>query len=32
MGGRTVVVADKGPDTSDNIAARVLDGNGYVFG
>lgn len=32
MGGRTVVVADKGPDASDNIAARVLDGNGYVFG
>ena len=32
MGGRTVVVADKGPDTSDDIAARVLDGNGYVFG
>lgn len=32
MGGRTVVVADKGPDASDDTAARVLDGNGYVFG
>ena len=32
MGGRTVVVADRGPDASDDIAARVLDGNGYVFG
>ena len=32
MGGRTVVVADKGLNTSDNIAACILDGNGYVFG
>ena len=29
--GRTIVVADKGPDTSENIAANMLDGNGYVF-
>lgn len=26
------MVADRGPDASDDIAARVLDGNGYVFG
>lgn len=31
-GGRTVVVADRGPDASDDTAARVLDGNDYVFG
>lgn len=30
-GGRVVVVADKGPDTSSNIAACTLDGNGFVF-
>jgi len=29
--GRTVVVADKGLNTSDNIAALTLDGHGYVF-
>jgi len=29
--GRTVVVADKGLNTSDNIAALILDGHGYVF-
>lgn len=28
---RVVVVADKGLNTSDNIAACLLDGNGYVF-
>jgi hypothetical protein len=27
----TVVVADKGLNTSDNIAANILDGNGFVF-
>lgn len=26
-----IVVADKGLNTSDNIAANVLDGNGFVF-
>jgi len=30
-GGRVVVVADKGLNTSDNIAACTLDGNGFVF-
>lgn len=29
--GRTVVVADKGLNTSDNIAALILAGHGYVF-
>ncbi|MDR1572276.1 MAG: IS1634 family transposase [Clostridiales Family XIII bacterium] len=29
--GRMVVVADKGLNTSANIAAIVLDGNGFVF-
>ncbi len=28
---RVVVVADKGLNTSDNIAAATLDGNGFVF-
>lgn len=28
---RVVVVADKGLNTSDNIAANILDGNGFVF-
>lgn len=28
---RTIVVADKGLNTSDNIAACILQGNGYVF-
>ncbi len=28
---RVVVVADKGLNTSDNIAACLLDGNGYIF-
>ncbi|WP_172623459.1 IS1634 family transposase [Arabiibacter massiliensis] len=28
---RTVVVADKGLNTSNNIAAAVLDGNGFAF-
>jgi transposase len=28
---RIIVVADKGLNTSDNIAANVLDGNGFVF-
>lgn len=30
-GGRVVVVADKGLNTSANIAAATLDGNGFVF-
>ena len=30
-GARVVVVADKGLNTSANIAACVLDGNGYIF-
>lgn len=30
-GGRVVVVADKGLNTSANIAACTLDGNGFVF-
>ncbi|WP_130812592.1 IS1634 family transposase [Olsenella sp. Marseille-P4559] len=30
-GERVVVVADKGLDTSTNIAACTLDGNGFVF-
>lgn len=30
-GQRVVVVADKGLNTSANIAACVLDGNGYIF-
>ena len=30
-GERVVVVADKGLNTSDNIAACTLDGNGFVF-
>ena len=30
-GERVVVVADKGLNTSANIAASVLDGNGYIF-
>jgi hypothetical protein len=29
--GRMIIVADKGLNTSDNIAAAVLDGNGFVF-
>jgi hypothetical protein len=29
--GRTVVVADKGLNTSENIAANIVDNNGYVF-
>ena len=29
--GRTVIVADKGNNTSDNIAANILDGMGYVY-
>jgi len=29
--GRSIVVADKGLNTSDNIAANILDKNGYVF-
>jgi len=29
--GRTVMVADRGINCSDNIAACILDGNGYVF-
>jgi hypothetical protein len=29
--GRTIVVADKGLNTSDNIAANILDGHGYVY-
>ena len=29
--GRTIVIADKGLDTSDNIAACILGGNGYAF-
>jgi hypothetical protein len=29
--GRTIVVADRGLNTSDNIAANIVDGNGYVF-
>lgn len=29
--GRAIIVADKGLNTSDNIAACILDGNGYVF-
>jgi hypothetical protein len=28
---RMIVVADKGLNTSDNIAANILDGNGFVF-
>ena len=28
---RIIVVADKGLNTSDNIAATILDGNGFVF-
>jgi transposase len=28
---RTIVVADRGLCTSDNIAANILDNNGYVF-
>ena len=28
---RAIVVADKGLNTSDNIAATILDGNGFVF-
>lgn len=28
---RVVVVADKGINTSDNIAACILDKNGYIF-
>jgi transposase len=28
---RVIVVADKGLNTSDNIAAATLDGNGFVF-
>lgn len=31
QGERVVVVADKGLNTSANIAACVLDGNGYIF-
>lgn len=30
-GERMVIVADKGLNTSDNIAAAIIDGNGYVF-
>jgi hypothetical protein len=29
--GHTVVIADKGLNTSLNIAACILDGNGYIF-
>lgn len=29
--GRVIVVADKGLNCSDNIAANIIDGNGYVF-
>jgi hypothetical protein len=29
--GKTIVVADRGNNTSDNIAANVLDGNGFVY-
>jgi len=29
--GRVIVVADKGLNTSGNIAATVVDGNGFVF-
>ena len=29
--GRTVRVADKGPDCADNVADAVLSGDGYVF-
>jgi transposase len=29
--GRTIVVADKGLNTSDNIAALILEGHGYLF-
>ena len=29
--GRTIVVADKGINTADNIALSILQGNGYVF-
>jgi transposase len=29
--GKIVMVADRGINTSDNIAACILDGNGYVF-
>ncbi|MCF0230762.1 MAG: IS1634 family transposase [Enterococcus sp.] len=28
---RTIIVADKGLNTSENIAACLLDGNGYIF-
>jgi hypothetical protein len=28
---RMIVVADKGLNTSDNIAANMIDGNGFVF-
>jgi len=28
---KVIVVADKGLNTSDNIAAAILDGNGFVF-
>lgn len=30
-GERMIVVADKGLNTSNNIASTILDGNGYVF-
>lgn len=29
--GRVVAVADKGPDSSDNVAASVAKGDGFVF-
>ena len=29
--GRTIVVADKGPDCADNIAGALLAGDGYIF-
>ncbi len=31
ISGRTVRVADKGPDCADNVADAVLAGDGYVF-
>jgi transposase len=31
ISGRTVRVADKGPDCADNVADAVLTGDGYIF-
>ncbi len=31
ISGRTVRVADKGPDCADNVADAVLSGDGYIF-